>query len=139
MAMHKLLIHNDNSRRVGVIRFRECPPTQQWDARRLEVIDGHHNIARAEPFVGRQLGLAIDLESDPARSRGGQVRRSSGHLRTRSVLEPENHILDKEGSLRRILVSCVVEGNASGEKALCVEAQVLMLNKENAANKQPGS
>src|SRR5260370_41051162 len=97
MAMHKLLIHNDNSRRVGVIRFRECPPTQQWDARRLEVIDGHHNIARAEPFVGRQLGLAIDLESDPARSRGGQVTPSSGPPPTRRGLEPEKQILAKKG------------------------------------------
>src|SRR5260370_5369053 len=94
--MHKLLVYDDDSRRLGVIRLRECPTAQQRDARSAEIVGAYENIERAEPLVGRQLGLTLDLQSHTAGSAGLQVGRDRDCFDTRHLLEARNHLLDEE-------------------------------------------
>src|SRR5712692_3645571 len=134
MAMHKLLVYQDHPRRGRVIHFCECPPTHHRDAGNLEVIGGHNNIECAEPLVGRQFRLALDSESDAARPGCRQVGSSGDGVGAWNVLEAGNQIPNEEASLRGILVSCLVKGHAGGKEMVCAEAEILMLNQENAAD-----
>ncbi len=129
MAMHKFLVDQDDARRGGVIHLRECPATQQRDARSSEVIDGHDNIECGEPLVGRQFRLALNAQSGAVRSGCGQVGSSGDGLRAGNVLEARNHVPDEEGLLAGILVSCGVERHAGGEEVVWPEAQILALNQ----------
>lgn len=133
ITMHKLLVDNYYPRRVDLIHLRECAAVQQRNARRAEVISGHNHIERAEPLVGGQLGLALDLKSDAARSACRQVGSSGDGLDTRNVLEVGNQIPEEESLLGGILVPCVVQCHAGGKEMVCLEAQILMLNEKKSA------
>src|SRR2546426_3265008 len=139
MPLYKLFIYHDYAPRCGVIRFRECPAAQQRDACGSEIIHAYEDIERAEPFVGRQVGLTFNLQSHSTGSGCRQVGSNCDDLSAWNLLEARNYTLDKEGLLGGLFISCDVERYAGGEEMVCPEAQILMLNKEDSAEKQPGS
>jgi len=55
------------------------------------------------------------------------------------VLQACKQVPHKEDLLGSLFVSCVIEGHAGGKEMVRPEAQILMLDKENPAEKQPGS
>ena len=136
--MHKLLVYKDYLRSSGVIRLCECAAPQQRDTRSAEIIGGHDDIEGGEPLVRGQILLTFDLQSHSAGSGCRQIGGNCDGLRARNVLETRDHVPDKQGLLRGIFVSRTVQGHAGSKEMICLEPQILVLNKKDSADQQPG-
>src|SRR5260370_14135105 len=130
MPMYKLLVYKDYPRRGGVIHLSECASTQQRDSRGPEVIEGHHNIACAEPLVRRQIRLTFDSQRHIAGSSCRQVGRNGDGLGARNLLETGNDIPDKRGLPRGILISCAIQSHAGGKEMVCLQPRILTFDKK---------
>ena len=138
MAMHKLLVDQDDARPCGVVPLCKRPAAQQRNACGLKILRGNHKIESAEPLVGRNFGLAFDEEGDAVRSGCRQVGRNRNGLGAWNLAQPKKHIPQECSLLASIFVLCRIEGHTGGKEMIRTETQVLMVDNREPTDKKPG-